>query len=69
MQICPLSKQPCENEETCPLRIKLEDFEGCPFDLADKAIQYLKTNTILPAARKLDGLVQKYLKPTDPKDK
>lgn len=63
MEICPLSKQKCENEESCPLVIELEDFKGCPFELADKAIQDLKQNTIIPAAIKLDALVKKYLKP------
>ena len=62
MEICPLSGKKCDNEETCPLLIKLDDFQGCPFDLADRAIQDFKINTVIPAAMKLDGLVKKYLK-------
>lgn len=60
MNICPLNKQKC-NESACPLVIKLDDFVGCPFDLAEKAVQYMKINTLLPAALKLDKLAKKYL--------
>ena len=63
MNTCPLTRQPCNDEiaKICPLRIKLEDFEGCPFDLADRAIQDFKINTLIPAALKLDEFVRKYL--------
>ncbi len=61
METCPLTSQKCDDESACPLVIKLDDFTGCPFDLADKAIQDFKLNTLLPAALKLDGLVKKYL--------
>lgn len=62
MNTCPLTKQPCNGKSGCPFVIKLEDFQGCAFDLAYKAIQDFKVNTLLPAALKLDGLVKKYLK-------
>lgn len=61
MEKCPINQQPCGGDQ-CVLWLKLDDFEGCPLDLADKAIQDFKTNTILPAAIKLDGLVKRALK-------
>jgi len=63
MDTCPLNRQKCESEETCPFTISLEDYQGCPFDLAGKAIQDLKLNTLLPAALKLDGMVRKLFTP------
>ena len=62
MDKCPLTAQPCTDESACPFVIKLEDYEGCPFDLADKAIQNLKQTVILPAALRLDELVDRFLK-------
>lgn len=62
MNTCPLTKQPCDGGSGCLFVVKLDDFEGCAFDLADKAIQDFKANTLLPAALKLDGMAKKYLK-------
>lgn len=59
MEICPITKAACGPD--CLFIIKLTDYEGCPFDIADKAIQDLKINTILPLAKELDQRVRKYL--------
>lgn len=61
MDICPITKGKCGGSD-CALWVTLDDFAGCPFELADRAIQDLKKNTLLPAALKLDGLVAKYLR-------
>jgi len=42
--------------------MKLDDYEGCPFDLADKAITNLKETVLLPAAIRLDEVVNRFLK-------
>jgi hypothetical protein len=57
---CPITKEECGLEK-CILWMRLSDYAGCPFDLADQAIQDFKQNTLLPAARKLDELVRNYL--------
>lgn len=58
---CPLTARDCESGTECRLKITLEDFTGCPFDLAQKAIQHLKVNTLLPAALKFDEIVKRVL--------
>lgn len=54
MQICPITAQDCIDEASCRLVIRLEDYVGCPFDLAADALQDFKQTTVLPAAAKLD---------------
>ncbi len=61
MMNCPLTRQACEDPTECRFAIKLEDFHGCPLDLAEKAIQDFKLNTLIPGALKLDGIVRKIL--------
>lgn len=61
MDRCPLTKEAC-GEERCFFWMKLTDYEGCPFDIADQAIQDFKTTHVLPLARKADKLVTDYLK-------
>jgi len=61
MERCPLTKETC-GQKQCLLWIKLTDYEGCPFDLADLAIQNFKVKDVLPLARKADKLVTDYLK-------
>ena len=62
MDKCPLTSQPCTDESACPILVKLEDYEGCPFDLADKAIQNFKETVVLPAVIHLDELVNRFRK-------
>ena len=62
METCPLTSQACKDEKACPLLVTLDDYKGCPFDLADIAIQHFKQNTVLPVAKKLDELVNRFLK-------
>lgn len=61
MDRCPITKGNCGGD-ACAFWLTLDDFTGCPLELADRSIQNLKMNTILPAALKLDGLVKKFLK-------
>ncbi len=58
---CPISKESCGHEQ-CVLWVKLSDYEGCPLDIADQAIEDFKINVLLPAALKADSLVKQYLK-------
>lgn len=58
---CPMTKESC-GQERCILWVKLSDYEGCPLDIADQAIEDFKMNTLLPAALKVDSLVKQYLK-------
>ena len=62
MDTCPFTSKGCTApEKVCFLYIKLDDFEGCSLNLANKALQDFKENFILPAAKKLDDL-----RPTPP---
>ena len=61
MKNCPITKQVCEDPAECALAIELEDFHGCPFELAEKAIEDLKKNTLMPLALKLDEKMKKFL--------
>lgn len=59
MNICPLTKGECGGSD-CPLWVRLTDYQGCPFDLADKALQNFKRDVLLPAARTVDQIVKEY---------
>lgn len=61
MDRCPLTKETCGHEQ-CFFWVKLSDYEGCPFDLADQAIQDFKIKHVIPLALKADQLVSDYLK-------
>lgn len=57
MIICPITKKECP-EDRCPLWMELDDFDGCPFDLANRSLKDLSENTLKPIARMADMFIQ-----------
>ena len=57
---CGFTEKPCALDQ-CPVWVKLDDFEGCPLDIADRAIKDFGINTLAPLAVKADGLVKAIL--------
>jgi len=64
--ICPITKKECPQDQ-CPLWLVLDDFEGCPFDLANQSLKDFGENTLKPIARMADMFIQQIKGRRDPK--